>query len=204
MTQETPMNRKARIFELVQRMGIVRPRDVEAAGIPREYLLRLYRNGELERVGRGLYTLPDGLTSESLSLAEVAKRVPKAVVCLLSALQFHNVTTQLPHEVWIAIEGTSWKPGINYPSLQVMRFSGQAFSFGIEEHKVSNVRVKVYSPAKTVADCFKFRNKIGLDVALEALRETWRIRRAIMDELWGAAKVCRVANVMRPYLEGVV
>lgn len=183
------MDRKKKIIELARQMGIIRPRDVEAEGISREYLLRLYRKGDLTRVGRGLYALPETLTSESISLAEVAKRVPNAVVCLLSALQFHNLTTQIPHRVWIAIE--------------VVRFSGRALSFAVEEHVVNRVPVKVYSPAKTVADCFKFRNKIGIDVTLEALRETWRSRKATMDELWEAAKVCRVANVMRPYLEAV-
>jgi predicted transcriptional regulator of viral defense system len=204
MTQQLPENRKERIIELVRQMGIVRPRDVEAEGIPREYLLRLYRKGELERVGRGLYTLPDALTSEFLSLAEVAKRIPNAVVCLLSALQFHNLTTQISREVWIAIESTTWKPEFSYPPLKVMRFSDRSFIFGVKEHEVNRVPVKVYTPAKTVADCFKFRNKIGLDVAIEALRETWRNRQATMDELWQAAKVCRVTNVIRPYLEAVV
>ena len=125
------------------------------------------------------------------------------MVCLLSALQFHNLTTQIPHRVWIAIENKNWKPEFDYPLLDVVRSSGRAFSFGVEQHEVNRVPVKVYSPAKTVADCFKFRNKIGLDVAMEALRETWRSRKATMDELWEAAKVCRVANVMRPYLEAV-
>jgi predicted transcriptional regulator of viral defense system len=197
------MDRKERILELAKQMGLIRPRDVEATGIHREYLLRLYRKGDLERVGRGLYALPGTQTSESISLAEVAKRVPNAVICLISALQYHNLTTQIAERVWIAIENKRWEPTFDYPPLEIVRLSGRAFSFGVEEHKVDKVTVKVYSPAKTAADCFKFRNKIGLDVALEALRETWRSRKATMDELWEAAKVCRVANVMRPYLEAV-
>jgi predicted transcriptional regulator of viral defense system len=197
------MDRKEKIFELVKERGIIRPRDVEAAGIPREYLLRLYRKGDLMRVRRGLYALPDSLTSESITLAEVAKRVPNAVICLLSALQFHNLTTQISHKVWIAIEDRKWKPELDYPPIEVVRFSGRTFNFGVEEHEVDRMRVKIYSPAKTVADCFKFRNKIGLDVALEALRETWKSRKASMDEFWEAAKVCRVANVVRPYLEAI-
>jgi predicted transcriptional regulator of viral defense system len=197
------MDRKERILELAKQMGLIRPRDVEATGIHREYLLRLYRKGDLERVGRGLYALPGTQTSESISLAEVAKRVPNAVICLISALQYHNLTTQIAERVWIAVENKRWEPTFDYPPLEIVRLSGRAFSFGVEEHKVDKVTVKVYSPAKTVADCFKFRNKIGLDVALEALRETWRSRKATMDELWEAAKVCRVANVMRPYLEAV-
>lgn len=198
------MDRKQKIVEIVKQMGLIRPRDIEAAGIHREYLLRLYRNGDLVRVGRGLYALPGTQTSESLSLAEVAKRVPNAVVCLISALEFHQLTTQIAHCVWIAIENKRWEPRFEYPPLEIFRFSGKAFSFDVEKHEVDRVTVKIYSPAKTVADCFKFRNKIGLDVALEALRETWRNRKATMDELWEAAKVDRVANVMRPYLEAVI
>lgn len=197
------MDRKKEIIKLAKRMGIIRPRDVEAAGIPREYLRRLCLSGELTRVSRGLYALPDSLTSESVTLAEVSKRVPNAVICLLSALQFHNLTTQAPHRVWIAIENKKWEPDFDYPPIELVRFTGNAFSFGVEKNEVHHVSVKVYSPAKTVADCFKFRNKIGLDVALEALRETWRSRKASMDQLWEAAKVCRVANVMRPYLEAM-
>ncbi|MDP8215315.1 MAG: type IV toxin-antitoxin system AbiEi family antitoxin domain-containing protein [Candidatus Euphemobacter frigidus] len=197
------MDRKEKIIELAKQRGIIRPRDVEAAGIPREYLLRLYRNGELVRVGRGLYAMPETLTSESISLAEVSKRVPTAVICLISALQFHDLTTQITNRVWIAIENKKWKPVIEYPPIELVRLTGKAFNFGIEQHEVNRVQVKVYSPAKTVADCFKFRNKIGLDIALEALRETWKSRKASMDELWEAAKVCRVANVIRPYLEAI-
>jgi predicted transcriptional regulator of viral defense system len=198
------MDRKQKIIELARQMGLIRPRDVEAAGIHREYLLRLYRNGDLTRVGRGLYALADAQTSESLSLAEVAKRAPSAVICLISALEFHNLTTQIAHNVWIAIENKKWEPTFQYPPLEIVRLTGRAFSFGIEEHEVDRVPVKIYSPAKTVADCFKFRNKVGLDIALEALRETWRTRKVTMDEFWEAAKVCRVANVMRPYLEAII
>jgi len=198
------MDRKQKILELARQMGLIRPRDVEAAGIHREYLLRLYRNGDVVRVGRGLYALPGAQTSEHLSLAEVAKRMPNAVICLVSALEYHHLTTQNAHSVWIAIENKKWEPKFEYPSLEIVRFSGPAFSFGVEEHEVDRITVKIYSPAKTVADSFKFRNKVGLDVSLEALQETWRSRKATMDELWEAAKVCRVANVMRPYLEAVI
>lgn len=198
------MKRKEKILQLARQMGIIRPRDVEAVGIPREYLRRLFLKGYLTHVGRGLYTLPDALTSEFIALAEVAKRMPNSVVCLLSALQFHDLTTQIPHRVWIAIENKKWEPEFAYPPLELVRLTGRAFSFGVEKHEVNRVPVNVYSVAKTVADCFKFRNKIGLDVALEALHEIWRSRKATMDELWEAAKVCRVANVMRPYLEAVI
>ena len=126
------------------------------------------------------------------------------MICLISALEFHHMTTQIAHSVWIAIENKKWEPKFEYPPLEIVRFSSPAFRFCVEEHEVDRVTVKIYSPAKTVADCFKFRNKVGLDVSLEALRETWRSRKATMGELWEAAKVCRVANVMRPYLEAVI
>jgi len=197
------MDRKQKILGLTRRLGLIRPRDVEAEGIPREYLYRLCADGALTRVGRGLYALPDTLTSEAITLAEVAKRVPNAVICLISALQSHNLTTQIPHKIWIAIENKRWEPKFDNPPIELVRLTGGAFSFGVEEHEVNQVPVKVYGAAKTVADCFKFRNKIGLDVAIEALRETWRSKKATMDELWEAAKVCRVANVMRLYLEAM-
>ena len=198
------MDKNKTILELTRQMGIVRPRDVEQAGISREYLRRLYLSGKLIRISRGLYALPDTLTSEFSTLAEVSKRAPNAVICLLTALQFHNLTTQAPHQVWIAIENKQRKPKFDYPPIELFRFTGQAFNFGVEMHTVNSVEIKVYSPVKTVADCFKFRNKIGLDVAIESLRETWRSKKATMDELWEAAKVCRVSNIMRPYLESIV
>ena len=198
------MDKKQKILDLAKQRGLIRPREVEAIGIHREYVLRLLRTGELIRVGRGLYALPGGQASEFLSLAEVAKRVPNSVICLISALVFHDITSQITPSVWIAIENKKWEPKFDYPPLEIVRFTGSAFGFGVEEHVIDRVTVKIYSPAKTVADCFKFRNKIGLEVALEALRETWRNRKATMDDLWKAAQICRVANVMRPYLESIV
>lgn len=203
LQQDMIMDRKAKVLQLAKKLGVLRSRDVEAEGIPREYLLRLYRQGVLTRISRGLYSLPDLPVTEFASLVEVTKRVSGAVICLLSALQYHKLTTQLPRKVWIAIEGTNWKPGFDYPALQVMRFTGQAFHYGVEQHDVNHVSVRVYSPAKTVADCFKFRNKTGLDVAIEALREARRQRKATMDELWEAAKACRVTRIIRPYLEAI-
>ncbi len=198
------MDRKHRILELVQQMGLVRPRDVESEGIPREYLYRLWREGELERVARGLYALPGSQNNESILLAEVSKRTPGAVICLLSALQYHHLTTQIAHRVWIAIENKRWEPQYEYPPLEIIRMTGHSYTFGIDDYEVNRVPVRIYRPSKTVADCFKFRNRVGLDVALEALREVLRNQAATMDELWEAAKVCRVSNVMRPYLEAIV
>jgi predicted transcriptional regulator of viral defense system len=157
----------------------------------------------LERVGRGLYGLPGRKISALGSLAEVARKVPKGVVCLLSALRFYNLTSQAPFEIWLAIENKAVKPKLDYPPLRIVRFSGAALTEGVEEHIVDGVTVRVTSVPKTVADCFKFRNIIGLDVALEALREAWKEKRMTSDEIWYYAKICRVANVMRPYLESL-
>lgn len=192
-----------RLIELVRSQGLLRPCDLNAVGIPRISLTRAIRCGHLERVGRGLYGLPGRQISEHGSLAEVARRVPKGVVCLLSALRFHGLTTQAPFEVWLAIENKALAPKLVYPKLRIVRFSGAALTEGIEEHVVDGVTVRITSVAKTVADCFKFRNKIGLDVALEALRDAWYTKRMTGDDLWHYAKVCRVANVMRPYLDSL-
>jgi len=193
----------SRVLELVREAGILRPRDLDAHGIPREYLIRLRDHGLLERTGRGLYVLAEAERTENQTLAEACKRVPNGIVCLLSALQFHGLTTQAPFEVWMAIDRKDRRPSVGYPPLRIVRFSGDALAFGVQETTIQNVPARVYSPAKTVADCFKYRNKIGLDVAIEALRDTWRQKRATVDELLAAAKVCRMARVMQPYLESV-
>ena len=192
-----------RILTLVREACVLRPRDLEAHGIPRQYLRGLREQGLVERVGRGLYIAADAEPTEHHGLAEASKRVPRGVICLFSALQFHGLTTQSPFEVWMAVERTARRPKVADLPLRIVRFSGDAWSYGVEEHPVQGVEVRVYGPSKTVADCFKYRNKIGLDVALEALRATWRGKRATMDQLWRAAGVCRVQNVMRPYLESL-
>jgi predicted transcriptional regulator of viral defense system len=192
-----------KIIELVRQSGVLRPRDLDRYGIPRRYMSRLYQKGMLERVGRGLYSIPGAEPTEHHTVAMVSKQIPQAVICLLSALQFHNLTSQNPYQVWIAINRTSRRPRASGLPIRIVRFSGVAMSEGIEDHELEGVNVRVYGIAKTVADCFKYRNKIGLDVALEALRECLRERRSTSDELWHFARVCRVANVMRPYLEAM-
>ncbi len=141
--------------------------------------------------------------TEHHSLAEASKRLPNGIVCLISALRFHNLTTQVPHEVWMAISEKARRPRVDYPPLRIARFSGPSLDYGVATKKVEGVAVRVFNPAKTVADCFQYRNKIGLDVPLEALRDCYRQRKATVDELWKAAKVCRVARVMQPYLESI-
>lgn len=191
------------ILDLARTHGLIRPRDLTAQGLPRVALTRLVRQGLLTRVGRGLYSIPGRLVSEHGSLAEVGRKHPQAIVCLLSALRFHDLTTQAPFEVWLAISNKARAPRMNYPPLRIVRFTGAALTEGIEAHQVDGVTVRVTSIAKTVADCFKFRNKIGLDVALESLHCAWQAKRVSMDDLWHHATLCRVANVMRPYLESL-
>lgn len=202
--KQTKAARRTRIIDLAKKNGIIRPRDVERCGIPREYLRRLTRQGIFERVSKGLYAIPGTLQSESRQMAEVAKRVPQGVVCLLSALQYHNLTTQLPHETWLALESPGWRPKLDYPPLRIVWMSKSAFTYGIEKHHIDRVPVRIYGIAKTVADCFKFRNKIGIDTAIEALREARRGRKVSMDSLWEAAKACRVTQIIRPYMEAIV
>lgn len=196
--------RNAQILALAQTIGVLRPRDLVTHGIPPIYLSRLVAQGLLMRAGRGLYMLPNAPVTEYHTLTEAAKRVPQAVVCLLSALRFHGLTTQLPFQVWLAIENKAWQPHVTDLPLRFVRFSGEAFTAGIEVHAIEGVTIRVYTPAKTVADCFKYRHKIGLDVALEALRDGLRQRTFTVDSLWRAAKICRVTNVMKPYLEAMV
>lgn len=178
--------------------------EVRAAGIPSQVLVELHNQGAIERLARGVYLSTSAQPTENLSLQTVSLRVPDGVVCLLSALLFHNFTTQLPNEVWLAVKQHAWIPRLTAPSLRIVTMSGGPFEFGIEEHDIDGVKVKVYSAAKTVADCFKFRNKVGLDVAMEALREGLRLKRFNISELMSAAKVCRVTKVITPYVESVL
>lgn len=195
--------KRAQILAMLKKIRVLRPRDVEAAGISRTYLNKLYAEGILDRPSRGLYVLMDDEPGEQRSLVEACRKVPRGAVCLLSALQFHELTTQAPFEIWMAIDRKAQLPRVSYPPLRIVRFSGNALITGIEEHSVEGVPVRVYSPAKTVADCFKYRNKIGIEVAIEALRDCLKQRKATSDEIWNAAKVCRMTNVMRPYLESI-
>lgn len=199
------MKSRERVIDLLSRNGLVRARDLaRELGLPPASIRPLLMTGEVVRVGRGLYSLKAADITEHHDLAEVCKRVPNGVVCLLSALAFHELGTQNPPETWLAIDGKARRPRIDYPPLRIVRFSGLALTAGVEETMIEGVTVRVYSPAKTVADCFKYRNKIGLDVAIEALRECLRARKCTVDELWETGRVCRVANVMKPYIEAML
>jgi predicted transcriptional regulator of viral defense system len=191
------------ILDLAKKHGVIQIRDLRGQDIHPEYLRRLYNKGMLVKLARGQYALPEGNIGEHHSLVIVAKALPKGVFCMLTALRFHNIGTQAPHEVWVAIERRAAKPGIHKPKIRVFRFSGDAYTEGVEKHVVEGIDIHVYSPAKTIADCFKYRNKIGIDVAVEALHDGWQQKKFTMNELWKYAKVCRVANVMKPYLESL-
>ena len=200
----SPTTHEQSVLTIASTRHLVRARDLADSGIPTITLTRMVKSGKLDRVTRGVYSLPYSSMSEHRSLAEVALRVPKGVVCLLSALRVHEIGTQAPHEVWLAIEHQAHIPRLDRPAIHLVRMSGAARTEGVEVHVIDGVRVPVFSAAKTVADCFKFRNKIGLDVALEALRDAWAQRKVTIDSLMHFATVNRVANVIRPYVESVV
>ena len=191
-----------KIIALAKERGVIRAADVVEIGASRTLLAYLAGKGVLRRVSRGAYVLTDSIL-EHESFLEVAVAVPHGVICLLSALQFHEITTQMPMEIWVAIERGTREPTPNKIHLRVVKFSGPAFAEGIEDHDAEGTTLRVYSPAKTVADCFKFRNRIGLDVAREALVDAIQQKKATRDDIWDYARKCRMANVMRPYLEMV-
>ena len=196
-------NHQAKLLRLVRDQGLVRPRDLQPAAIPRVYLAQLVRKGELLKTGRGLYTLASVSLTENHSLAGAAKLVPMGVVCLLSALRFHELTTENPAEVWLAVPRETRRPRSSVPALRILQFSGDMMTSGIENHLIEGVSVPVYSVAKTVADCFRFRHRIGVNIAVEALRDAWQNKKATADELWQFARTCRVLSVMRPYFDSL-
>jgi predicted transcriptional regulator of viral defense system len=193
-----------RLLALIHHAGVLRARDAVRAGIARTYLQKAVDRGEIERVGRGVYTLAGQVKSEHQTLLEVTKRVPRGVVCLLSALRLHEMTTANPHEVWIMIDRKARKPALGWTHLHVVRCSKELLDEGVAEMRINSLSVRVTNPARTVADCFLYRNKIGLEVAIEALRDYIRKKRRPMDDLWKYAKLRRVANTMRPYMEAMV
>ena len=199
----TTLNSKERARRVLRLGGTVRSAEFERAGVSRTQFRRLVEQGVIERVGRGLYRERGVSMSERADLAQAARSVPGGVLCLLTALRFHGLTTQNPSEVWLAIQRKAWRPRVVHPPLRLIYVSGEAFEQGVEEHVVDGVPVRVFGAAKTVADCFKFRNKIGIDVALEALREYRREHPKRLDAVWRFAEIDRVTRVIRPYLEAI-
>ena len=194
---------RGQLLTLAKSRPILRAADAARLGIHTQLLTRLVAEGALDRVGRGRYRSPKAQVTEHHGLALTASAVPRGVVCLLSALVFHGIGTQNPSQVWLAIDRRARAPGVAWPPLHVVRFSGQALTEGVETHRIEGESVRVYSLPKTIADCFKYRNKLGLEVALEALKDAWAQRRLRPAELDQYARVCRVERVMRPYLEAL-
>ncbi len=192
------------VLDLINKKRIIRSQDLEKKRIPRTILQRLLQKRKIIRLSRGLYAKPYAVFNENIDLMEVSKKIPKGVICLLSALRFHNIGTQLPYQVWIAIDRKAQLPRIERPLVKIVRFSLKSLNYGVEIHRIQEVPIQVTNPAKTVVDCFKYRNKIGLDIAIEALKEGWRDSRFSMDELYHAASVCRVTKIMRPYMEALL
>ena len=198
------MSKTQQLLEIAREKSVIRAKDVEALGIHRQYLKRLCEQGLLIHSGRGIYSCPSAEITSHHSLVEVAQRVPKGVICLLSALNFYQITTEAPFEVWLAVATSSRPPQDKLLPMRIVYMSGLTLIEGVEIYELQGVRVKVFSLAKTVVDCFKYRSKIGLDVALNALKEAWIQQRLQIDELWYYAKICRVKTVISPYLESLV
>ena len=195
---------RVRTLKLLKEHGTLRQRDFSAEGIGSETLARLVRDAAIIRAARGLYQLPVPQTHAAHTLAEAATLVPRGVICLVSALQFHELTLQLPSAVWMAIERTAWRPKIVYPQMHFVRSSKTGLVEGIKRHLIDGVRVPITNPARTIVDCFRYRNKIGLDVALEALRDGLRKRRFAPKNLYQFASEFRIWTVMQPYVEAMV
>jgi predicted transcriptional regulator of viral defense system len=187
-----------------QKGSILKTAEILKAGIHSSTLYALVKNGKLERISRGVYRLADSPPLSNPDLMLISKRIPKGVICLLSALSFHDITTHIPHEIHIALSFGSEEPRLEYPPIRTFRFSKKAFSEGIQIHRIDKAKIKVYSPEKTLADCFKFRNTIGLDTAIEALK-LYRDRRDMkLDKIMYFASICRVTKIIRPYLEALL
>jgi len=195
---------RTRALDLLKACGMLRLKDFVAEGIGPETLARLIQEDAVTRPARGLYQLPDAQVEAHHTLAEAVALVPKGIVCLTSALQYHELTLQMPSAVWMAIERTAWRPKIDYPRIRFVRFSGDALTDGVVRHRIERIEVPITDPVRTIVDCFRYRTKVGLDVAMEGLREGLRRRRCTPDELWRYARKARVWSVMRPYVEAMV
>jgi len=189
---------------IVQKRTLVRSKELNGLSVSRSHLWNLAKAGKIERVGHGLYRAKNATISTNETVLEVAKRVPLGVLCLSSALRYHELSSENPFEIWLAVERGAWTPKLNDHPVRVVHFSKPAFDYGIQIHSVEGGKLRVYSPAKTVADCFKFRSKVGMETAIQALRAAYREKKVTMDDIWRAAKVCRVVNVIRPYMESLV
>lgn len=203
-TPKSPPPATERLLSFVRHRHLIRSMEAADVGATRQHLARLLTRGLIVRHARGLYGPADEDVTEHHSIAEACKRVPHGVVCLLSALHFHDLGTQLSPEVWLAVPRSAWRPRLDTLRLRLVFLPDTSLRRSVETHIIEGVSVRVFSAARTVADCFQFRNKVGVDVAMEALREVRRRKLATSDQIWREARHCRMANVMRPYLEAIV
>lgn len=196
-----PSSQREKALKLLGTRSMMRQKDFAARGIDPETLARLVREGIVVRPARGLYQLAEGPADARRTLAEAAALVPKGVICLVSALQFHGLTLQMPSSVWMAIERAAWRPRIDYPPLRFVRFTPTALSEGVERHQIEGIEVAITEPARSIVDCFRYRGKVGVDVALEGLREGLQQRKTTTDQLWHYATKARIWSIMKPYVE---
>ena len=201
-SDQNTIERARRIFR--NRGGILKTGEALSAGIHPRTLYEMHRTGILEKLARGLYRLADLPPLGNPDLVSVSLKVPSGVICLISALSYHEITTQIPHEIYVALERGTEPPRLGHPPLRIFWFSGQAFNLGIQNDKIDGVSMRIYNPEKTIADCFKYRNKIGLDTAIEALKLYRGKKRFNADELMRFARACRVEKIIRPYLEALM
>lgn len=204
MTNISDRSKKDLVIEYAKKRAIIRPSDLAKQGLPKDYLYQLAKDKTLKRIGRGLYQWSGYNPGSNQSLLEAIKQAPNTVVSLLSALNFHNITSQNPYEVWLAIDRKAWRPHVAYPPVRYVSMSLGLMEEGIEKHTIDGIELKVFSVARTIVDCFKYRNKIGLEVALVALKEAWLEKRFTMEELAHYSDLCRVRRVMQPYLESLI
>lgn len=204
-TQRTQKNRFDHAVDVFKKHGgILRTSEAIASGIHPDTLYSMRDSGVLDKISRGVYRLESELPLNNPDLVTVAKRIPNGVICLTSALSFFDITTQIPRDVHIALFRSAEEPRLSYPPIRTFRFSSKSFSAGIETHRIDNVIICIYSPEKTLADCFKFRNKIGIDIAIEALRLYQERRKMKIDDIMHFASICRVENIIRPYMEAII
>lgn len=192
------------VYSLLEQRKIVRTEELSRAGVHRETIRRMVETGDIIKLARGLYSFPDYQPMENYSLIQAQKLVDNGVVCLLSALSYHEIGTQNPSEVWMAIPRKTRPPKIEDSPIKIVKFSGVGYRKGIEKHTIENNEIKIYNIPKTIADCFKYRNKLGIDVAIEALKDVMLNKRSTVDELLKYAEICRVRQIMTPYMESLV
>ena len=197
------MTKQEQLKKMFARNRIVRASTIRDAGISAQFITNMLRNGEITRLGRGVYSLAEAAATEMSDIEALSHVVPRGVICLVSALRFHGLTDENPHEISVAVKHGSHPPKIEYPPVQFFVFSGLAYSSGVESHSVNGTELRVYSIEKTIADCFKYRNKIGLDIAVSALQDAVKKGKVNYNSLWESAKICRVSKIIRPYMEAV-